>query len=308
MTLGVIFPGQGSQSIGMLAELAEQHAIIQSTFQEASSAIDVDLWQMSQEGPEEQLNQTNHTQPALLAAGISVWRLWQEKTERLPVVMAGHSLGEYTALVAAGVIDFKVAIRLVAERGRLMQDAVPAGQGAMAAVLGLEDQVVIDVCAAAAEDQIVAAVNFNSPGQIVIAGDVAAVERASEQASVAGASKVIPLPVSVPSHCALMKPAAIELKSTLDAAGYSAANVPVLHNVDAKQREDAAEIALALQQQLYRPVRWSQTILEMRQRGVEQVIEMGPGRVLTGLNRRIDRKLAAVCIFNPASLEKALAL
>lgn len=308
MTLGVIFPGQGSQSVGMLSELAEEFPVIQSTFEEASSAIDVDLWQMSQQGPEEDLNQTHNTQPALLAAGIAVWRLWQQESRRQPLVMAGHSLGEYTALVAAGVIDFKVAINLVAERGRLMQQAVPAGEGAMAAVLGLDDQDVMKVCESAAQDQIVSAVNFNSPGQIVIAGNAAAVERAGDLATKAGASKVIPLPVSVPSHCALMKPAAMELHSFLGAAGYTTASVPVLHNIDAKEREDAGEISLALQQQLYRPVRWTQTILEMQKRGVEQLIEMGPGRVLTGLNRRIDRKIAAVCVFNPKSLSKALAL
>jgi len=298
MSLGVIFPGQGSQSVGMLSELAEEFPVIQSTFDEASSAIDVDLWQMSQQGPEEDLNQTHNTQPALLAAGIAVWRLWQQESRRQPLVMAGHSLGEYTALVAAGVIDFKVAVSLVAERGRLMQQAVPAGEGAMAAVLGLDDQEVVNVCESAAQDQIVSAVNFNSPGQVVIAGNAMAVERAGELATAAGASKVIPLPVSVPSHCALMKPAAMELQGSLDAAGYAAASVPVLH----------AEIALALQQQLYRPVRWTQTILEMQKRGVEQLIEMGPGRVLTGLNRRIDRKISAVCVFNPKSLGKALAL
>jgi len=308
MSLGVIFPGQGSQSIGMLADLAAEYPVVKQTFAEASEALELDLWALCQNGPEDTLNQTDVTQPALLTAGIAVWRLWQEQGGVTPMMMAGHSLGEYTALVAAGVMEFPSAVKLVAERGRLMQLAVPIGEGAMAAVLGLDDDLVVGACRDAAEGEIVAAVNFNSPGQVVIAGNKDAVTRASKLAVEAGASKVVELPVSVPSHCALMKPAALELKGALDAAGYASPKIPVLHNVDARVREDASEISLALQQQLYRPVRWAQTILEMRDQGVTVLVEMGPGRVLTGLNRRIDRSLSAVCVFNEASLQKALAL
>lgn len=308
MSLGVIFPGQGSQSVGMLAELAAEHPIIEQTFAVASSVLGYDLWQLAQEGPEELLNQTDRTQPALLTAGIAVWRLWQEQGGETPTIMAGHSLGEYTALVAAGIIEFEVAINLVAERGRLMQDAVPAGEGAMAAVLGLDDDLVVGACREAANEETVSAVNFNSPGQVVIAGHKEAVARASALAQQAGASKVVELPVSVPSHCALMKPAAVGLKPALDAAGYSPPEITVLHNVDARMRDDAAEISLALQQQLFKPVRWAQTITAMRDSGVDKIIEMGPGRVLTGLNRRIDRSISAACVFNEKSLQKALAL
>jgi len=292
----------------MLADLATRYPIIEQTFAEASEALGYDLWKLTQDGPEELLNQTDHTQPALLTAGIAVWRLWQVQGGVTPEILAGHSLGEYTALVAADVIEFDVAVKLVAERGRLMQQAVPAGEGGMAAVLGLDDDLVVGACREAAQNDTVSAVNFNSPGQVVIAGHKAAVARASELATQAGASKVIDLPVSVPSHCALMKPAALELQSALDAAGYAKAKTPVLHNVDARVREDAAEISLALQQQLYRPVRWAQTIIAMRDSGIDRIVEMGPGRVLTGLNRRIDRSISAVCVFNDKSLQKALAL
>lgn len=307
MKYAFVFPGQGSQSIGMLSDLASNHAVVLDVFSEASAVLGYDLWDVVQNGPESRLNQTDVTQPAMLAAGIAVFRaLQQNKPDLEPRFMAGHSLGEYTALVAAGVMSLAQGIELVSERGRLMQSAVPAGQGAMAAVLGLEDQQVIDLCSDSAQGGVVEAVNFNSPGQVVIAGEKAAVERAMKLADELGAKKVVALPVSVPSHCALMKPAADALKTKLDAMAFQQPKVAVLHNVDVRSHADHAAIKKALVEQLYCPVQWVKIIEKMKAEGVEKLYEIGPGKVLAGLNRRIDRRMAVETIFDSATLSQAI--
>lgn len=304
--IAMCFPGQGSQSVGMLGGLAADHAEVRQTFEEASDALSVDLWSMSQEGPVDALNQTENTQPAMLAAGIAVWRIWQAQGGAAPVMMAGHSLGEYTALVAAGALDFTHAVRLVAARGRFMQEAVPAGSGAMAAILGLDDEAVRKVCVEAAQGQVAEAVNFNSPGQVVIAGDAAAIERAAELAKAAGAKRALLLEVSVPSHCALMKDAAERLAEQLQSTELGMPRVPVLHNVNVDAAGDVDGIRQLLKQQLYSPVRWVETVQQMKAHGVEQMLELGPGKVLTGLGKRIDKSLGALAVFDTASLETAL--
>ncbi len=310
MTFSVLFPGQGSQSIGMLNELSASSSIIQQTFAEASDALGIDLWAITRKGPEEKLNSTEITQPVMLAAGIAVWRAWVDAGGCQPVSMAGHSLGEYTALVASGSLPFSVAVKLVSERARLMQSAVPEGVGAMAAILGMDDATVITVCESAANGQVVEAVNFNSPGQVVIAGEKEAVARAMETAKENGAKRVLELPVSVPSHCSLMKNAANELTSVLADIEFSAPAVPVYHNVDAQLRSSAAEIREALSMQLFQPVQWVNTIRQMltdaKLSSTSIAIEMGPGKVLTGLNRRIDRSFESICIFDSVTLETAL--
>lgn len=306
MSVAFVFPGQGSQSVGMLAELAAAFPQVSETFAEASAALGYDLWQLVQDGPVEELNKTHITQPAMLAAGIAVWRIMQAKGCAAPAVVAGHSLGEYSALVAAGVLNFADAVKLVAERGRLMQEAVPAGQGAMAAILGLDDAVVVGVCDAAAQGDVVSAVNFNSPGQVVIAGSAGAVERAIEGAKAAGAKRALPLPVSVPSHCALMKPAAEQLAAQLAGINVAAPLIPVINNVDVSTASDADAIRDALVRQLYSPVRWVETVQKMAQDGVTTLVECGPGKVLVGLNKRIEKSMNAVAVFDAASLEAAL--
>jgi [acyl-carrier-protein] S-malonyltransferase len=297
--IAFVFPGQGSQSVGMLGELADMSPLVTETFEEASDALGFDLWKLVSEGPESALNQTQNTQPALLAAGVCVWRVWEQHGLASPVIMAGHSLGEYSALVSAGAIGFADGIRLVAERGRLMQEAVPEGTGAMAAILGLEDQAVIDVCTASAADQVVQAVNFNSPGQVVIAGHKDAVARAIEAAKSAGAKRAIELPVSVPSHCDLMRPAAGKLAEYLKETAVSAPVIPVLHNASVSAESDPDMIRQRLVEQLYSPVRWVETIEAMKRDGVMHIVEAGPGKVLTGLMRRIDRELDASALFDP---------
>src|SRR5690606_7356678 len=254
--LAIVFPGQGSQSVGMLQELAAAFPSVRQTFAEASEALGYDLWNLVQNGPAEELNRTDITQPAMLAAGVAVWRVWQEQGGPVPAVMAGHSLGEYTALVCAGALEFAPAVRLVAERGRFMQEAVPAGEGAMAAVLGLDDDTVRSACARAAGEEVVEAVNLNAPGQVVIAGHKAAVERALEELKAAGARRAVPLPVSVPSHCALMRPAADKLADYLQQVEIKPARIPVLHNVDVQMSSDPVAIRERLVQQLYSPVHW----------------------------------------------------
>lgn len=306
MTIAFVFPGQGSQSLGMLAELAASHSTVQSTFAEASDVLSYDLWQLVHEGPEAELNKTAKTQPALLASSVAIWRIWNELSQNQPVIMAGHSLGEYSALVCSSALSFTDAIQLVADRGAYMQDAVPAGIGSMAAVLGLDDSQIEAVCEQAAQGQIVSAANYNSSGQVVIAGHKEAVERAVELAKVAGAKRSVILPVSVPSHCALMQKAADQFAERLDKVKFEHPNIPVLHNVDATERSDVSEIKLALQGQLYQPVQWVETIQKMLNKGVNTVIECGPGKVLSGLIRRIDRSLNIFPVFDPASLEKAL--
>jgi len=293
--------------MGMLADLAAAYPVVGQSFAEASEALGYDLWKLVQEGPEEELNKTHITQPALLAAGIAVWRVWQEKGGASPVVMAGHSLGEYTALVAAGAMPFSDAVALVADRGKFMQEAVPAGEGAMAAILGLDDAVVIELCEKAAEGQVVSAVNFNSPGQVVIAGAAAAVDRACELAKAAGAKRALKLAVSAPSHCALMKPAAERLAERLQGIEISVPAIPVINNADVASAESAEAIRDALVRQLYSPVRWVETIQKMAADGVDSLIECGPGKVLVGLNKRIVKEMNAAAVFDTATLDAALA-
>ena len=309
MTIAGVFPGQGSQSLGMLADLDKQFKQVRETFQAASDVLGRDLWDMAQQGPEAALNSTENTQPLMLAAGVAVWRVWLGEGGCLPVAVAGHSLGEYSALVAAGVLDFADAVALVAERARLMQNAVADGAGAMAAILGLEDAQIIEACVQAAQGDVVEAVNFNSPGQVVIAGSAAAVDRAIQTATAMGAKKAIKLSVSVPSHCALMQPAATALAVRLGQTAFAPATMPVLHNVDATARTSVTEMAQALEQQLYRPVRWVDTVMALKTTyAADAIVEFGPGKVLAGLNRRIDRKMGAVCIHDSATLAEALKL
>ncbi|HBV75349.1 MULTISPECIES: ACP S-malonyltransferase [Vibrio] len=301
----VVFPGQGSQTVGMLAELGEQYEVVKTTFAEASEALGYDLWALVQNGSVEDLNETHRTQPALLAASVAIWRVWQEVGGEQPQMVAGHSLGEYSALVCAGVIDFKQAIKLVALRGELMQQAVPAGVGAMYAIIGLDDDAIAKACEEAAQGEVVSPVNFNSPGQVVIAGNKAAVERAGELCKAAGAKRALHLPVSVPSHCALMKPAADKLAEALADIEFNAPVVPVINNVDVIAETDPAKIKDALVRQLYSPVRWTEGVVVMHDQGVENLLEFGPGKVLTGLTKRIVKALSAQAVNDPASLDVA---
>ncbi len=306
MSVAFVFPGQGSQSVGMLAELASAFPLVGETFAEASAALGYDLWQLVQDGPAEELNKTHITQPAMLTSGIAVWRIMQDQGQANPAVVAGHSLGEYSALVAAGALNFADAVKLVAERGRLMQEAVPVGQGGMAAILGLDDATVIGVCETAAQGDVLSAVNFNAPGQVVVAGTAAAVERVVDVAKEAGAKRALPLPVSVPSHCALMKPAAEKLAEQLAAITISAPTIPVINNADVAAVSDGDAIRDALVRQLYSPVRWVESVQKMAQDGVDTLVECGPGKVLVGLNKRIEKSMNAMAVFDSASLEKAL--
>ena len=300
----MVFPGQGSQTVGMLAELAGDYPIVQETFKQASEVLGYDLWQLVQEGPAEELNKTWQTQPALLTASVAVYRVWQQKYPELkPEVMAGHSLGEYSALVCAGVLDFQDAVKLVELRGKLMQQAVPEGTGAMYAIIGLDNDAIINACKEAEQGEVVSAVNFNSPGQVVIAGAKAAVERAAALCKEAGAKRALPLPVSVPSHCALMKPAADQLSVSLESITLKAPVVAVLNNVDVKAETDAVAIRNALVRQLYSPVRWTETVEKMAQNGVEVLVEVGPGKVLNGLTKRIVDSLQAVSVNDVKSLD-----
>lgn len=302
----MVFPGQGSQSVGMIADLAEQSPLVKQIFAQASDVLGYDLWALVQHGPAEALNKTWQTQPALLAASVAIFRLWQQQKGKMPTVMAGHSLGEYSALVCAGVIDFNEAIKLVELRGKLMQQAVPEESGAMYAIIGLDNEPISKACSDAAQGQIVAPVNFNSPGQVVIAGNKEAVERAGEACKAAGAKRVLPLPVSVPSHCALMKPAAEKLALALQAINFSAPQCPVINNVDVTKETSPDAIRDALVRQLYSPVRWTETVESMADAGIEHLIEVGPGKVLTGLTKRIISTFSAVAINDSASLSAAL--
>ncbi|MGD2075317.1 MAG: ACP S-malonyltransferase [Gammaproteobacteria bacterium] len=303
----MVFPGQGSQSVGMLGELAAAFPEVQETFSEASSVLGYDLWERVQSGPAELLNQTACTQPAMLCAGVATWRCWQSKSAEAPATMAGHSLGEYTALVCAGALQLRDAVALVAKRGEYMQGAVPEGAGAMAAVLGLEDDAVVALCERAAGGEVVSAVNFNAPGQIVIAGTSTAVERAMERAKKAGAKRVVRLPVSVPSHCSLMRPAADAFSADVAATPLRSPDITVVHNVDVGSHSDPAAIRELLVRQLYSPVRWVETIRALHARGITTVLEMGPGKVLAGLNKRIEKSMTALPVQRPEDLEQALA-
>lgn len=302
-----VFPGQGSQTVGMLADLAAAYPAVEATFREASDVLGYDLWQLVSQGPAEELNKTWQTQPALLTASVAIYRVWQHQGGQQPALMAGHSLGEYSALVCAGVLNFADAIKLVELRGKLMQEAVPEGTGAMQAIIGLDDAAIAKACEESAQGQVVSPVNFNSPGQVVIAGNKEAVERAGAACKAAGAKRALPLPVSVPSHCALMKPAADKLALTLENITFNAPAVPVINNVDVKAEMDADAIRHALIRQLYSPVRWTESVEAMAAQGVTQLIEMGPGKVLTGLTKRIVDGLSAAAVNDTASLTAALA-
>jgi [acyl-carrier-protein] S-malonyltransferase len=304
--LGMVFPGQGSQSVGMLAELAAVYPRVRETFGEAGAVLGYDLWALVQDGPETELNRTDRTQPAMLAAGVAVWRVWQDQGGLLPAVMAGHSLGEYTALVCAGALELTAAIGLVAERGRSMQAAVPEGSGAMAAILGVDDAMVAGICEQAAAGAVVTPVNYNSPGQVVIAGETAAVERALTLAREHGAKRAILLPVSVPSHCELMRPAAEQFATHLQSVTIRPPRIPVIQNVDVVAHDTPDAIRGALERQLYRPVQWVRTIESMRAGGVNRIIEAGPGKVLAGLCRRIDKALNTEAVYDPETLDAAL--
>jgi len=303
--LAFVFPGQGSQSVGMMQGWGDR-AEVRATFAEASDALGQDMWALVTDGPADLLNQTVNTQPAMLAADIAAWRVWQAAGGATPALMAGHSLGEYAALVAAGSLDFADAIRLVRFRAEAMQAAVPEGIGAMAAILGLDDDAVRAVCNEAAAGEVVEAVNLNSPGQVVIAGNKSAVERAMALAKEKGAKRALPLPVSVPSHSSLMRPAAEKLLAHLQDVSIATPRIPVLHNTDVQSHTEADAIRAALAKQLHTPVRWVETVQALKAAGMERVIECGPGKVLAGLNKRIDDSLPALALVDEASLQAAL--
>jgi [acyl-carrier-protein] S-malonyltransferase len=305
--LALVFPGQGSQSVGMLAELHAEFATVRDTFAEASAALGYDLWALVANGPDTALNETHRTQPALLTASVAVYRVWLEQGGATPAYLAGHSLGEYSALVCAGVLSLSDAVKLVEKRGQYMQLAVPAGTGAMSAIIGLDDALIAKACAEAAQGEVVSPVNFNSPGQVVIAGNKAAVERANELCKAAGAKRALPLPVSVPSHCALMKPAADKLAADLNSISFHTAVIPVVNNVDVVAAADVAAIKDALVRQLYSPVRWTESIEFLAAQGVDTVIELGAGKVLSGLIKRINKELNTASVTDVASLKDALA-
>lgn len=304
--LAFVFPGQGSQSVGMLSDLAASYPEVKQTFERASDALGKDLWAIVSAGPEAELNQTHNTQPAMLAAGFAVWNIWCKHSQVRPAWMAGHSLGEYTALVCSEAISFEDGIKLVAARGVLMQEAVPAGVGAMAAVLGLDDHQVVKVCADAAENEIVSAVNFNSPGQVVIAGNAAAVERAIAAAKDAGAKRAVLLPVSVPSHCQLMEPAAQKLDLQLQNTAIETPKMTLIHNVDVASHSAPEVIRNALKEQLYKPVRWADSVKFMHDQGVTCFVECGPGKVLVGLNKRIAKDAEHLSIYDTDTLNTVL--
>ncbi len=291
-----LFPGQGSQSVGMMADLAEHADIVKETFDAASRVLGYDLWEVTQNGLVERLNETQVTQPAMLAAGVATWRIWKSLGGPDPDFMAGHSLGEYSALVTADSMSFEDAVVVADERGKDMQAATPAGSSEMAAILGLDDEVLANICKEASQGQVVSCANFNSPGQVVIAGEKEAVDRAVELASAAGARRAFPLPVSVASHCELMRPAAEGMERILAGVDIETARIPVIHNVDVKTHRDAEEIRDLLVRQMWAPVRWAETIQWLVAAGVGQFAECGPGRVLTGLNRRISRESSSAAL------------
>lgn len=306
MTTAFVFPGQGSQTVGMLADVAENYPVVTETFAQASDVLGYDLWQLVQDGPSEELGKTEKTQPALLTASVALYRVLQQAGVPAPVAMAGHSLGEYSALVCAGALAFEDAVKLVELRGQLMQEAVPAGVGAMAAILGLTDEQVESVCGTLDEHAVVQPVNYNSPGQVVIAGHKPAVDAACERAKEAGAKRALPLPVSVPSHCVLMKPAAEKLAEALESVTINAPTITVYHNVDGKVAESGDAIRQKLIAQLYQPVFWAPTVNVLAEQGVDQLVEVGPGKVLAGLAKRINRAVSAQATGDAASLTKFL--
>lgn len=309
MPFAVVFPGQGSQSVGMLAKLAAAEPIVQETFAEASEVLGYDLWKLSQEGPEEAMAQTERTQPLMLAAGVATWRVWRKHGGPMPSAMAGHSLGEYSALVAAEALDFKTAVGLVRFRGQAMQEAVPQGQGGAAAILGIDDAEVEAACREAAQGELVQPANFNSPGQVVIAGATAAVERAIAACQARGAKRAIKLALSVPVHTPLMQPAADRMRERLAAAEFRTPQVRDIYTVDVRKHGTPEQIRAALVEQIVKPVRWTETVQAILAGGARVIVECGPGRVLTGLNRRIEknREIAMLAIEDPESLQQALA-
>ncbi|MBS9777545.1 MAG: ACP S-malonyltransferase [Gammaproteobacteria bacterium] len=303
----IVFPGQGSQSVGMISELYEEFSTVRDCYTEASDVLGFELWELTKNGPSESLNQTINTQPAMLVSGVACWRVLQEKSSLIPAYFAGHSLGEYTALVASGQLEFAEAVLLARKRAESMQSAVPAGIGAMAAIIGLESETINAVCADVSTDgSKVWSANDNAPGQIVIAGERAAVERACEALKEAGAKRALLLSVSVPSHCPLMQPAADEMKEAFMLAKWSKAKAPVIHNCDVKEHAAVGDIVTALTEQLISPVRWVEIIQYLSSKGVTNVIEVGPGKVLAGLNKRIDKTMTAQSVFDMASLEGVL--
>lgn len=305
--LAFVFPGQGSQSVGMLGALAEGNAVIAAAFAEASQGAGVDLWELAQQGPEDRLNQTEFTQPALLAAGVAVWRLWQERGGARPALLAGHSLGEYAALVAAGALSLADGARLVRLRGQLMQEAAPAGTGAMAAVLGADDALVEEVCNRASGREVVVPANYNSPGQVVIGGHAGAVDKALTLLAESGVRKVVKLAVSVPSHTPLMREASDRLAVAMDDIKWQAPAIPVVQNVDARAHEGIDAMRDALVRQLYLPVQWTGCVQALAEAGITRIGECGPGKVLAGLAKRIDRSLDARALGTPGDLDGALA-
>ena len=301
-----VFPGQGSQTVGMLAELATIYPIVKQTFEQASDVVGYDLWQLSQTGPEELLNQTDKSQPALLAANVAIWRVWRERGGTQPSIMAGHSFGEYSALVCAEALTFTEGVQLAQDRGRFMQDAVPIGVGAVAALLGLEETKVLAICKQVAQDQVVSAVNFNAPNQIVIAGHATAVERAIVEAKSAGAKRAVLLPISVPVHCSLMQPAVEKMARRLEQVTINIPKIPVLHNIDITVKTDTTAIRQALSAQIDHPVHWIKTIQTIAAEGITHIFECGPGKVLTGLNKRIAKEIKSLPIYDQQTLDQAL--
>ena len=304
--LAFVFPGQGSQKIGMLASLASINTVVLDTFSEASEALGYDLWELVQSGEQEAINLTERTQPILLASSVAIWRLWQERSGPSPSLLAGHSLGEWSALVCSGVLGFTNALKIVRARGAYMQEAVPLGVGAMAAILGLDDQAVLDACDTARQGEVVDAVNFNAPGQIVIAGSALAVERAIELCKASGAKRALPLPVSAPFHTSLMHPAAENLADLVNSTVFSTPQIPVIHNVHAQTESNPDAIKGLMLEQIYKPVMWVDCVNGLKAKGAEILIECGPGRVLNGLSKRIDRELTSYATDDLASLENAL--
>ena len=305
MKYAIVFPGQGSQSLGMLSDLSSNFSIVKDIFSEASDALDLDLWKLVQED-EDALNQTKNTQPAMLAAGYATYKVLSNEVDLSPICMAGHSLGEYTALVAAKSLNYFEAVKLVRKRAELMQSAVPSGTGAMAAILGLEDEKVIEICTQSKILGVVEAVNFNSPGQVVIAGEKDAVNNACEVMKNVGAKRTLVLPVSVPSHCSLMNNAAQEFSYSVDAVNFKMGEANVLHNVDASYADDVNEIKLKLVEQLCKPVLWTLSVQKMKESGVEKLIELGPGKVLARLTKRIDKSLSSLAVIDTATVQSTI--
>ena len=304
--LAFVFPGQGSQKIGMLSELAEQYSLIKETFDQASDVLGYNMWELIQQGEQEAINLTERTQPILLASSVAIWRLWNEKNGAIPSQMAGHSLGEWSALVCSGVVDFADGLNIVRARGQYMQQAVPVGEGAMAAIIGLDDKAILEACANAQSLGVVDAVNFNAPGQVVIAGSNAAVEAAMESCKAAGAKRTLPLPVSAPFHTSLMKPAADNLANLVNTVNFSAPQVPVVHNVHAQTETDPETIKALMLEQIYSPVKWVDCVNQLKSNGATTLIECGPGKVLSGLTKRIDREITSLATDSVADFTAAL--